>query len=150
VVKKITLDIDYNDAFLLLGIVSTYPDYQLVHHINKTMGFNFVRYEDFVLNDNTKKPVSYSWFYYKSDEIKVKSFLIANHHPKQKLLPDYRHIDYLLILEKSGSMEELSAMISLLRKVKSVTGVFKMNPSKIKGVELLLEKNEMHELSQIN
>ncbi len=149
-VKKIILDIDYNEAFLLLGIVSTYPDYQLVHHINKTMGFNFVRYDDFVLDNNTKKSVSYSWFYCQSDEIKVKSFLIANHHPKQKLLPDYRHIDYLLILEKSGNMDELSAMVSLLRKVKSITGVFKMDPSKIKGIGLLLEKNEMHELSQIN
>ena len=148
-VKKITLDIDYNDAFLLLGIVSTYTDYQLVHYINKTLGFNFVKYEDFVFDNNTKKPVAYSWFYCKSDEMKVKSYVIANHHPKQKLLPDYRHIDYLLIIEKSGNREDLDVMIALLRKVKSVTGVFKMNLSKIKEVGLLLEKNEMHELSRV-
>ena len=149
-VKKLTVDIDYNDAFLLLGIVSTSADYQLVHHINKTMGFNFAKHEDFAFHSNEKSPITYSWFYCKSDEMKIKSFLIANHHPKHKLLPDYRQIDYLLIIEKSGNMKELDAMVTLLRKVKGVTGVFKMNPSKIKEVELLLEKNEMHELSIIN
>jgi len=150
VVKKLTVDIDYNDTFLLLGIVSTFVDYQLVHHINKTIGFNFAKHKDFAFHSNEKEPITYSWFYCKSDEMKIKSFLIANHHSKQKLLPDYRQIDYLLIIEKSGNMEEIDAMVAILRKVKGVTGVFKLNLSKIKEIELLLEKNEMHELSIIN
>ncbi len=148
-VKKLKVIIDYDDAYLLLGIVSTFADYQLVHHINKAMGFNFAKYQDFVFHEVDKKPLPFSWYYFRSDEMKIKSFLIANHHPKQKLLPGYRQIDYLLIIEKSGNRSELDALTATLRKVKGVTGVFKMNLSKIKGIELLLEKNEMHELSQI-
>jgi len=102
VVKKLKVSIDYNDAFMLLGVVSTFADYQLVHYINKAMGFNFAKYRDFVFHDVEKNPATYSWYYCRSDEMKIKSFLIANHHPKQKLLPDYRQIDYLLIFEKSG------------------------------------------------
>ncbi len=148
-VKKLTLDIDYSDNFLILGIVSVYTDYQLVHYVNKTLGFDFIKYADFSLTDNTKSPITYSWFYCKSDELKVKSYFIANHHAKQKLLPDFKQIDYLLIIDNSENFNEAGSFITSLRKVKGITGVFKIDPQKIKNISLLLEKNEMHELAQI-
>ncbi len=148
-VKKLTLDIDYENAFLILGIVTTFSDYQLAHHVNKALNVNFIKYDDFPFHGNKNNPVGYAWFYCKSDELKIKSYLIANHHSKQKLLSDYRHIDYLLIIDKSGNSDELNQIVSVLREIKKISGVFKLNPSKIKEIDLLLEQNEMHELSQI-
>lgn len=148
-IKKLKLNINYNNTFLILGIVSTIHDYQLVHYINKIAGFNFIKYDDFLFHGNEKKSLTYSWYYCNSDELKIKSYFIANHHPQQKLLPDYRHIDYLLIIDKSDSLIETDPLVSILRRIKNITGVFKINLSKIKDIELLLEKNEMHEMSQI-
>ena len=146
-VKKIEIEINYAAAYIILGVVSTNTDYQLAHHINKSLVIRFSKYEDFAFNSSGKKKYSYSWYYSFSEELKIKSYLISNYHRSKKLLPEYKQIDYFIILENSNDVEQLNEIVNLIRKTKKVTAVFKLDLSKIKNIDLLLEENEMHEMN---
>jgi len=147
VVKKIEVEINYDDAFIMLGIVSTNTDYQLAHFINKAIDTHFSKYEDFVFNGNGKKKYPYSWYYCFSEDLKVKAYLIANHHRAKKLLPEYKQIDYFIVLENNIDAEQLNSIVNSIRGIRKVTAVFKLDLSKIKNVDLLLQENEMHEMN---
>ena len=146
-VKKIEIDINYDDAFIMLGIVSTNPDYQLTHFINKALGIHFSKYEDFLFNESGKKKHPYSWYYCFSEELKTKAYLIGNYHRTKKLLPEYKQIDFFIILENNNDTTQLNDIVNALRSIKKVTAVFKLDLGKIKNIDLLLEENEMHEMN---
>ena len=99
VINKLDISINYGDAFIMLGIVSTNTDYQLAHFINKALDIHFSKYDDFVFNGSGKKKYPYSWYYCFSEELKVNAYLIANYHRAKKLLPEYKQIDYFIVLK---------------------------------------------------
>jgi len=149
VANKIDISINYSDAFIMLGIVSTNTDYQLAHFINKTLDIHFSKYENFIFNESGNKKHPYSWYYSFSEDLKVKAYLIANHHGTKKLLPDYKQIDYFIVLENNIDAGQLSKIVYAIRGIKKVTAVFKLDLAKIKNIDLLLEENEMHEMNYV-
>ncbi len=146
-VNKLDISINYGDAFIMLGIVSTNTDYQLAHFINKALDIHFSKYDDFVFNGSGKKKYPYSWYYCFSEELKVNAYLIANYHRAKKLLPEYKQIDYFIVLENNIDAEQLNEFVNSIRSIKKVTAVFKLNLNKIKNVDILLQENEMHEMN---
>ncbi len=148
--KKIELENSYADEIIMLGIIFSGPDYQLSHYINKELDFNLSKFEDFSFSLINEKDVSFSWYCFFSEDQKIKAFLVDNHHRLATLVSAYKHMDFIIILENIDGQEQLKQVISSLRKIKNVNGVFKLDLNKIKNIELLLEENEMHELKQMS
>jgi len=146
-VKKIKVDIDYASDYTILGLVSYVSDYQLVHNINKTLDIHFSRFDDFVFNESNKLSPNYAWYFCYSDELKINAYIIANKHTQGNLLPNFNKIDYVIILENINDTQQLNTIIKNIRKIKSVIGVFNLDIRKIKKIDLLIEKNEMHQLN---
>jgi len=148
--KKIELESSYADDITVLGVLFSGPDYQISHYINKELDINLSKYDDFSFSLIKKKNVSYSWYFFFSEEQKIKAFLIDNHHPSATLVSEYKRMDYIIILENVDGEEKLKSIISSLRRIKNLNGVFQLELKKIKNIELLLEENELHELKQIS
>lgn len=146
-VKKINIDIDYAADYTILGLVSYDSDYQLVHHINRTLNTHFSKFDDFIFNESNGLKPSYAWYYCYSNELKINAYIIANKHTYINLLPDFSKIDYVIILEKINDTQQLNTIIKNIRKIKSVIGVFNVDVRKIKKIDLLIEKNEIHQLN---
>jgi hypothetical protein len=149
VINKIDTEINYADEYNILGIVSTGSDYRLAHHINMALHIRFTKYEDFAFNSSGGKTRKYPWFYCFSEDLKIKLYLIGNHHHSNKLLPEFKQIDYFIILENNYDTQQLNEMVTALRKIKMVTAVFKLDMAKIKNPGHLIQKNELHEMEWV-
>ncbi len=134
----------------MLGIVTPLPDYQLAHYLNLTLKVSFKKYDDFLFGNSGKKNSFYPWFFCFSETYKIKAFLIGNYHPAKRLIPEYKHIDYFILLENNSDATLLDNLMKNIRKIKSVTAVFKLNIETIKNIDYLLEENEMHEMSCVS
>ncbi len=144
--RKVSGNYDFSEGYHLLAIVSTLKDYSLAYFINKRLEIHLKKYAD--LNISEKGP-GYPWFYYRQGNKYLSCFLIGNNHPGQKLLPALKTYDYFFLVKNPIDRNQLSTMAAGLRKIKNVLGVFEQDMTSIKGLELLMECNELHELQQI-
>lgn len=144
-VKKLEIDIKDDYGYILLGIVSSLPDYILAHHINQAAQVDLKRYDDFEAVKGSKKEL-YSWFQAFFEEYKTKIFLLSNRSGNHRLLPSFKPIDYFLIIENEYDEELAKFLIQSVRKINKVTGIYKLDKSKISHPDIFFEKLEIHEL----
>ncbi len=141
--KKLSIDIEEETNYFVIGISSTLKDYRLMFFLNKIDDFDFKRAETFIFNKKDKK-FSYSMYTY-IDEFNLQNFyLLSNKVNSVKLVPDYKHFDYILILE--GEFED-EYVGGLVKKINSVSGVMfasEVNYSSINKVPNLSLSFEMH------
>ena len=145
--KKIKIDIDYAADYVVIGLVSSNSDYQLVHHINRALNTRFSKFDDFIFNEGNDLKPGYAWFFCYNEELKINIYLLANKHPQVCLLPAYKKIDYFIIMENNIDKQQLNTILRNIRKIKSISGVFSLDVGKIKNIDLLIEKNEIHQLN---
>lgn len=144
--KTVSFITNYFEDYHLLGIVSPLKDYTLTYFINKYLDLHLVKYSDLDISGNAG---FYSWYYYKQGNKYLSFFLIGNNHPKQKLIPALNNFDYFFLIKDSIEEEQIKVMTNNLRKIHNVVGVFEQEMSSIKGMDVLIESNELHELEQI-
>ena len=141
-----SLDTNYFEDYHLLAIVSPLKDYTLAFFINKKLDLRLKKYGD--LRVSTKGG-TYSWYYYKLGSKYLSCYLIGNNCPKQKLLPALKNFDYFFLVKDAIDQEQLRSMATGIRKIQNVVGVFNQDMSIIKGMDALIESNELHEMEQI-
>lgn len=101
--KKIFLEVAYDEDFLLYGIVSQEKAHRLAWLINKTMGYHLVMDEELTLyagNDIQQSHMKFSFH----DEINhLDVFLLNNRDESLVLMNELRTIDFFIIIK--GALE---------------------------------------------
>lgn len=143
--KKLTLDADLFEGIEMLGIVSLLKDYRLAYFVNHALEIQLKKYADLECSGKNGK---YSWYYYSEGGKYHNVTLINNFYKGDKLIPDHK-IDFLILVKNVLDENLILDMISKLRKVPDITMTFKMQLSKVKNIDILLETLEMHELKQV-
>jgi len=145
-VKKLQLDYEDDNAYYYLGISSSINDYQLVFDLNKYLNMNFRRVESFRFS-NKGEEFTYSLYTYIDDDNMVNYYLLSNKDVSKRLVPQFKHIDFILIVEGEIIDEEvktLSRDIMKLSRVMLASQLSADNFDKIKGLryefDLHLEK----------
>jgi len=145
-VKKLQLDYEDDNAYYYLGISSSIDDYQLVFDLNKYLNMNFRRVESFRFS-NKGEEFTYSLYTYIDDDNMVNYYLLSNKDVSKRLVPQFKHIDFILIVEGEIIDEEvktLSRDIMKLSRVMLASQLSADNFDKIKGLryefDLHLEK----------
>ncbi|MCF6170278.1 MAG: IPExxxVDY family protein [Bacteroidales bacterium] len=144
--QKMSLNINFFEGYHLLSVTSTLKDYTLAFFINRQLNLRLRKYGDLRLSANGG---TYSWYYFKVGNKYLSCYLIGNNHPKQKLLPALQHFDYFFLLKDTTNREQVRSMAAAIRKIKNVIGVFEQDISGIKGMDVLIECNEFHEMEQV-
>lgn len=144
--KKLKLDIDYFEDYILLSIATQMKDYTLAYHINEQLDINLKKYDDLVASGNG---AAYPWFYYCEAANNPSFYLIGNNHPKGKLTPTQKNIDFYLLIKEFFDSDLLNHYVSCLRKVPGVLGVFGANMSSVKNLDVMIELVELHELEYV-
>jgi len=124
-IKKHTLrkvDCDYS-IYSIIGIKSLSEDYKLVHHLNQTLGLDFVRITDFIqyfTQENEKKAtkksaktqnmlelfdspkleeeIPFPTFCFEDDVLKLSYLLLKNNISNHYLIEEKQNADYLFIV----------------------------------------------------
>jgi hypothetical protein len=144
--KKILLKSRSEPAFYtLIGISCHLMDYRLLHLINKELGFNFTKEDDFKINVTSKKQVtSFSLYSWKDEDQRNSYYLIANFSQDIVLIPEFKHTDFVMLIEGDFKKQRIDTLLKAIRSVPKVITAFEIKVSDLKNPETFLTDLEIH------
>jgi hypothetical protein len=141
--KKITrvrLQVDASNDLILLGLVSSEPDYKLTLALNQSMGLSLKNSDPINILSEEENELQFSRFVY-IDNITERSFtLISNRCGKYFLIKKLRNIDYIFQVHDAEGISDNIQLVSRLKSIASITAVFSVDYESIndKNLELLI------------
>lgn len=135
-VTRVKLNIEQNNDFILLGLVSAEPDYKLSLSLNRIFGISLKNISPLRLTGNEISDITFSRFSNNDDHPELIFNLISNRSGKIYLLSKLKNIDYILQIQISEKEVDLNNITSRLREVDTVTLVFNIDINTIKDKNL--------------
>ena len=135
-VTRVKLNIEQNNDYILLGLVSSEPDYKLSLSLNKKFRISLKNIIPLKLTGDTKSELAFSRFSNNDDPTDLMFSLISNRTGKNFLLIKLKNIDYLLQIQISEKEVNLNNITSSLREIDTVTAVFNIDLNTIKDKNL--------------
>jgi len=135
-VTRVKLNIEQNNDYILLGLVSSEPDYKLSLSLNKKFRVSLKNISPLKLKADTKSEFTFSRFSNNDDPADFIFNLISNRSGKNFLLNKLKNIDYLLQIQNSENTVSLNDITTSLREIETVTAVFNIDLNTIKDKNL--------------
>jgi hypothetical protein len=135
-VTRVRLNIEQNNDYILLGIVSATPDYKLTLSLNKKFNITLKNISPLRIEEGKESELSFSRFSNHDGQPDLILNLISNRSGKNYLLNKLKNIDYLLQISDSEKEVNLQNFTSELRDIDTVTAVFNINLDTIKDKNL--------------
>jgi hypothetical protein len=137
--KKHKLEYTEKFDFLLLGLVSTENDYRLIWTINNALNFAFEKTDNHVvLGKDDKAELEFSYYTFDNEDTFLYYRLLSNRTESGILMEELKNIDYLLIIQGDISESYIKGLISDLKNVEQIQGVFRISPGSLKNRERLI------------
>jgi hypothetical protein len=150
-IKKLVLDYDYD--FLLIGILSSVPDYKLCWGINKVLNIVLKKEKDLELqlhdkemNDGLKltfdKPEMtprYSMYTYYNEVTHLRYTVASNRSVSGLLIKEEQSVDFFLVVD--GLYDDLKkgdSIVNDLRKQREIITAYKIDPNNLKSKQNLI------------
>ena len=135
-VTRVKLNIEQNNYYILLGLVSAEADYKLSLTLNKKFGIFLKNIPSLRLSGNNKTEVIFSRYSNNADSEDLIIELISNRSGKNYLLNKLKNIDYLLQIQNSEKEVDVNNITSSLREIDTITAVFNIGINTIKDKNL--------------
>jgi len=135
-VTRVKLNIEQNNDYILLGLVSSEPDYKLSLSLNKKFRVSLKNISPLKLKADIKSEFTFSRFSNNDDPADFIFNLISNRSGKNFLLNKLKNIDYLLQIQNSENTVSLNDITTSLREIETVTAVFNIDLNTIKDKNL--------------
>ena len=136
--KVIKLQLDHDFDFVLLGLVSTAKDYRICFQLNKLLELDLCKQKDIELKTNKTGNTDHFSFYEFVNGDQVEYYFICNKGKTTSLIPEYKQLDYFLIVKNQLFDSTESELIKKLNSTSLILGVYSINASKLKSRENLL------------
>ena len=150
-IKKLVLDYDYD--FLLIGILSSAPDYKLCWGMNKVLNIALKKEKDLELqlHDNEKneglkltfdKPEMtprYSMYTYYNEVTHLRYTVASNRSVSSLLIKEEQSVDFFLVVD--GLYDDLKkgdSIVNDLRKQREIITAYKIDPNNLKSKQNLI------------
>lgn len=137
-VTRVKLHIEQINDFILLGVVSSEPDYKLSLALNKKFGISLKNITPVKISREKGIELLFSRF---SDSAKSPDrifTLTSNRSGKRFLISKLRNVDYILNIHDPDNKNNITKVISSLREIASITAVFNIDIDSIKDKNLHL------------
>jgi hypothetical protein len=131
-VTRLKLDVDHGNDFVLLGLVSSEPDYKLSLSLNKSLGISLKNVTGIKPDDQEHLFSRFS----SGTSGDIVYSLISNRSGKSYLLNKLKNIDFLLQIQDYESENDIEKVMTKLRKIEGVTGVFTVETDNLKDKNL--------------
>lgn len=126
-IKRINLPLNDHDIPVILGIVSTDQDYKLTLKLNKKLSVSLKNEHPVAVNENDGNINQFSRFLFSVPGNDTIYQLISNRTGKSFLIKKLKNIDYLLLIADAGRTVQYEKIITALREIDSVSGVFNIS-----------------------
>ena len=130
-----TLINDFFENSFLLGIVAPVKDYHFIWNINQTLGYHFVINHGIEIQLRKKeRNYFFSIYQHLVTNSDVAYYLYNNEDDGEFLLPEFKHLDYLMLVKGEGLDETDSSVLQKsLKCLHGVQLVNEMTNEKIKN-----------------
>jgi len=135
-VTRLKLNIEQNNDYILLGLVSAEPDYKLSLALNKKLKVSLRNISPVRLSNENISELTFSRFSNYDNSTDLMLNLVTNRSGKNYLLNKLKNVDYLLqiqITEKEVSPDNIT---SKLREIDTITAVFNIDPNTLNDKNL--------------
>lgn len=134
---KLTLEIEEEYDFELIGICSHAKDYRLSWELNQQLDFDLEKDENLELSIKGDKQ-SHSFFSFIDEENLIEYYLINNRSESGFLIPEEKKSDYFLLIRgvlREGRVEEIVRETAM---IKNVLTTYSINVERLKSKSNLL------------
>ena len=141
--KKIKLEYKPSEDYKFICISCQLKDYRLCFHLNKKLGFDFKKIQDFE-TPNGKKNKKFSLYFFDYLDNQVYFFLIANKNLNDVLISELKHMDYFILIHGAINDKKSQTFINEIKKIPQILMANEINPDKIKSANNLFSDLELH------
>jgi hypothetical protein len=126
-----------NDNISLYTIASPESDLFVCATINQCFGIHLSLSDDLVVKIKSIQ-VPFRRYQYEMEDTGEKILLVVNNSNNHVLLPEFKKIDYLLIVISGDSIPNYSHQLNNLRTTHGINAVIYVNPSEVKSFKKLV------------
>lgn len=139
VMTKFQLEVEYEYDFDLIGISCHARDYRIVWSLNKALGLQLVKKKsDFDLKAKRQKEATHHSIYeYHHVEDHVEYILLLNKSGNSVIVPEHKSVDYLLILQNNFTAD-LDDLLQKIKSIELVLTAFRIDVDSLKSKENLI------------
>jgi len=141
--KKLLLEYDEENSYRFIGISSNVREYQMVFYLIKELKLSFKNVEAFKFTKKGHEFV-YSLYLHIDHENLVNYYLISNKSNARRLNPEFKNIDFFMILE--GEIDD-DFVAGLAKKIKTLPNVLfttVIDPVKFDEIQGLRYEFDLH------
>jgi len=135
-ITKIHLTVNDEDIPEVIGIVSADPDYRLSLKLNRKLSVSLKNIDPIEFQGEKGETLVFSRYSDSSQPADSNFQLVSTRSGKNFLLKKLRNIDFLLLLNNSAKDSSPEKIMSKLREIDSVTGVFNIEKKSLKDKNL--------------
>jgi hypothetical protein len=130
---------DFFSDTRLIGIMAPIKNYQFCWQLNHLLGYSF-RLNTEIDKQLRKKNRQYFFSVYQHEEnLFLKYYLFHNHCDGEYLLPEFKHMDFLLLMKGDYvDDEKCDRILTLIRSISAVQMAAELTDEKIKHKEHLV------------
>lgn len=126
--KKIVLNLDFEHAFLAIGICTPQKDYRLCWLLNKHLETDLRKIRDFSCPPpNIKEKLDFTVYRYLNERKRMDHSLVSNRSSGYMLFPEPKILDYLFLVRNPSDQFEPDGLLAMIRKTPFVQAAFMVN-----------------------
>jgi hypothetical protein len=134
---KLTLEVEEDYDFELIGICSHAKDYRLSWEMNKALELDLVKGDNYELSFKGEKQ-SYSFFNFIDEENWVEYYLINNRTVNGILIPEEKKSDYFLLIRGVLRGGQKESLVKGIAEIKNVLTTYEIEVESLKSKSNLL------------
>jgi ribosomal protein S11 len=135
-ITRVQLKISHDEEVVMVGLVSSEPDYKLSLILNKKFRISLKNISPITISDADGNELIFSRFSDANGTPDVIFNLISNRSGKNFLLKKLKNIDYIFQVPGPDRENNIDLLISTLKEIDSITAVFHINTNTIKDKNL--------------
>jgi hypothetical protein len=140
-ITRVQLKTNHDGELIMLGLVSSEPDYKMSLSINKRFRISLKNAAQVKLNDSAGEELAFSRFSDFSRSPDMVFSLVSNRSGKNFLIKKLRNIDYIFIIHNDENDSNIEEITARLREIEAVNAVFNID------LNIFRDKN-LHYLTQ--
>ncbi|MBL4710128.1 MAG: IPExxxVDY family protein [Flavobacteriales bacterium] len=134
---KLTLEIEEDYDFELIGICSHAKDYRLSWELNQRLRVDLIKDENLELTIKGERQ-SHSFFSFIDDENLIEYYLINNRSENGKLIPEEKRSDYFLLIRGVLREGQIGELIGEIATIKNILTTYEIEVEQLKSKDNLL------------
>lgn len=140
-VKKIVTD--FETDYALVGVATPLREYKFCYHLNKLLGYDFIKQRDLVFESNDRtRDISFSVFRGESGDETNSFRVFSNKALGEFLLPEMSGYDYLIQVTGKFTDVESEQLIKGIKQIPETVLCAVIPPKKIRNHARLIYEEE--------